>query len=147
MVDSPLGGLMSVSCNAVQCTAVDDWGQEVTYRTTAPSQIVSSADVDSVDDGQFVLNPQLMGVSCTSLTMCTAVDYVTCISQLCAPSGQRREVTFNPQAPLPTDAPVTISQTALTSIACGMSGSADQCVAVNVSGQQILGVDDFGTDG
>jgi hypothetical protein len=106
--------LEAVACpSSAQCTAVDGFGQEVTFgpgSTSEPTQ----ADLDP--------NGSLDAVSCPSETQCTGVDT----------SGH--EVTFNPASPV-YETPTSIDTgSELRAISCP---SATECTAVDGSGDEV----------
>ncbi|HKS78020.1 MAG TPA: hypothetical protein VJQ07_04040, partial [Gaiellaceae bacterium] len=105
----PSGGraMTAVACpSAIQCTAVDSTGQEVTFDPASPGTPVA-VTIDS--GGSF------NSVSCPATSQCTAVD------------SAGEEVTFNPVSPgHPTPAMVD-SGIALKGISCP---SVSSCTAV-----------------
>jgi hypothetical protein len=110
-----IGDIASVACpSASQCTAVDEYGQEVTYNPAAPGTPAPA----TIDPGNG-----LVAVACPSTAQCTAVDYVG------------NQVTFNPTAP-GTATPTTIDGTDTLSggVACP---SVTQCTAADASGRVV----------
>jgi hypothetical protein len=114
-VDSPDNILIGVACpSAIQCTAVDRVGNEVTFNPTALLPVLPF----TIDAGGI-----LNAVACPSVSQCTAVGH----------SGI--EVTFNPTAPdSPSPATVEANLTELLAVACP---SVSQCTAVDRSGDEV----------
>jgi hypothetical protein len=120
----------AVSCpSAGQCTAVDDYGYEVTFDPTTGAAIAGdAAGPQSIDTSSSPGPiPQINSVSCPSTGQCTAVD------------GNGYEVTFDPA----TGAAIAggasgqqdiDSNRALTGVSCF---SATLCAAVDSSGNAV----------
>jgi hypothetical protein len=82
---NPLFGLACPT--ATQCTAVSGGGRAVTFNPQSPGT-PTAVVVDRSPGGSVVgQNEGIFGVSCGSITSCTAVD------------GNGQELTFNPQSP------------------------------------------------
>ncbi len=129
------GGSQRVVCpSAMQCTAVDGAGKEVTFNPSAPA----SAAPTTVDGSPGLLAPdcplqtvpqcsqpfELVGpvpLACPSTSQCTAVD------------GKGREVTFDPTAPS-NPVPIRLGIYSLLGVACA---SASQCTAVDDGGREV----------
>jgi alpha-tubulin suppressor-like RCC1 family protein len=111
--------LKSVACpSSSQCTAVDQFGREVTFNPISPGTPTSTT-IDSGYPNEF---HGFNSVACPSSTQCTAVDDI----------GQ--EVTFNPTSP-GTPTPTTIDGGyVLASVACP---SSTQCTAVDYQGHEV----------
>ena len=124
VVDSNPGGRVGglfpfgVACpSSTQCTAVDEFGGEVTFD---PTSSTPNSTVHTVDSGQG-----LTGVACPSSTQCTAVDEF---------GG---EVTFDPTSSTPNSTVHTVdSGQGLTGVACP---SVSECVAVDDLGNGFTG--------
>jgi hypothetical protein len=112
-IDSDAGqSLAGVSCpSAVQCTAVDGKGNEVTVDPQSPDD----PSPVTVDPGQ-----EVTAVACPVSTQCTLVTYST-------------EVTFNPQDPAPTYS-VGVDGNGMLGLSCP---TATQCTAVDFSGDEV----------
>jgi hypothetical protein len=108
----PLEGIACPS--STQCTAVDNFGREITFNptsSTAPLPV-------TIDDGN-----SLGAVACPTTSQCTAVD------------SDGFELTFDPASPLsPAPTPVALGSGGMTAIACP---STSQCTAVDAVSQVI----------
>jgi hypothetical protein len=129
------GEFPRVACpSALQCTAVDSAGQEVTFNPSAPA----SAAPTTIDSSPGPLAPdcpiqlvprclppvELVGpvpLACASVSQCTVVD------------GKGRESTFNPSAP-GNPVPIKLSTYILLGVTCP---TASQCTAVDDDGQEV----------
>src|SRR5207248_2163592 len=98
----------------VQCTAVDQNGQEVTFNPRQPG---------TPTPVKIVKNHQLLALACPSPTQCTAVD------------DDQYAITFNPQAPSTGRYALlgTPPGASITGVACP---SSTQCTAVDGTGQE-----------
>ena len=110
------GALTSVACvAAIQCTAVDGGGREVTFNPQSPGSH-TPVTLDRGSQGFY-------GVACPSVSQCTAVGRAG------------REVTFNPQSPgTPTSVVIDSGSNYPTSLACV---SVKQCTAVDSVGREV----------
>ena len=117
-IDAAGDGLNGVACpSSSQCTAVDNFGREVTFNPTSPGAPTPIEIAPPVNGATGV-----PGVACPSISQCTAV----------AVFG--REVTFNPTSP-GTPTPINIDGgNNLDAVACP---SSSQCTAVDASGQEV----------
>jgi hypothetical protein len=129
------GSSARVVCpSAMQCTAVDSAGQEVTFNPSAPA----SAAPTTVDGSPgfvasncpLLIAPQCstpfefegpVPLACPSTSQCTVVD------------GKGREVTFNPTAP-GRPVPIKLGIYSLHGVACA---SVSQCTAVDTDGREV----------
>jgi hypothetical protein len=129
------GSSARVVCpSAMQCTAVDSAGKEVTFNPSAPA----SAAPTTVDGSPGLLAPncplqtvpqcstpfELEGpvpLACPSTSQCTVVD------------GKGREVTFDPTTP-GNPAPIKLGIYSLLGVACA---SVSQCTAVDTGGREV----------
>ena len=114
--------LNAVACTSVsQCVAVDARGYAVTFDPATPGNAVALP----VDSGN-----RLSGVACPSADQCTAVE-----------GGQGRQVTFNPNARVPTT-PTTVAPGGLYAVACP---STTRCTAVDYQHQTTFNPTNPGT--
>ncbi len=121
LVDAGMYPHFTVACPSLsQCTAVDIYGDEITFEPGSPSAPTSAVIDESYPDS----------VACPSATQCTAVDEL---------GG---EVTFDPASP-GTPSPVTIDSldsggpsatNGLVDVACP---SVNQCTAVDSGGYEV----------
>lgn len=110
--------LYGVACpSTTQCTAVDEWGQAITFNPSAPGS-PKPVTLDSWGDGA---NGGFQGISCPSTAQCTAVGG--------GPDGGDA-VTFNPASP--KDA----SSMALHVDGAVSCPSISQCTTVSQAGGQ-----------
>jgi hypothetical protein len=129
------GEFPRVACpSAVQCTAVNSAGREVTFNPSAPASAapttIDSSPGPLAPDCPIQIVPQclppveLVGpvpLACASVSQCTAVD------------GKGQEVTFNPSA-AGNPVPIKLSISILLGVACP---TASQCTAVDDDGQEV----------
>lgn len=127
------GSSARVVCpSAMQCTAVDSAGKEVTFNPSAPASAAPTTVDGSpglvASDCPIQTFPQCsqpfefvgpVPLACPSTSQCTVVD------------GKGREVTFNPTAP-GNPVPIKLDIYSLLGVACA---SVSQCTAVDAGDQ------------